>query len=161
MRREIVFILACLAAVTLLSYPEETSGETFAEEALPADAPALAPDTQTVERLRAAVSAELTKQLDADLSPEEAEVHRRLLARNRELLARQRKLEYEDPIASGIKTTLIAARRQVEALRQSLQIRLDAIEEIQEIEAERRDLMKQLQELRTKTRAEKEKTDDR
>lgn len=157
MRRELVFILACMAAVTLLL----SSAETFAGEEILADAPALVPDTQTVERLRAAVSAEFSKHFDSSLSPEEAEVYQRLVARNRELLARQRKLEYEDPIASGLKTKLIAARKQVESLRLSLQVRLDAIEEIQEIEAERRDLMNQLQELRTKTRAEKEKADDR
>ena len=118
--------------------------------------PAAGPDTNVVERIRSAVADSVSRELEASVPPESADLYRELAQRNQALLQRRRELEYEDPIASGLKKKLIAAEKEVVALRKSLQIRLDAIEEIQAIEAERIDVMQQLQKLRSQSRAAQE-----
>lgn len=70
-----------------------------------------------------------------------------LAQRNQELVARQAELEREDPIASGLRAKMVEHQREVEALRRSLKVRLEAIEEIQALEAERREVIEELQQL--------------
>lgn len=109
------------------------------------------PDTNVVERIRAAVVTSVSEELESSVPPESVELYRELAERNRALLQRRRELEYEDPIASGLKKKLVAAEKDVLALRRSLQARLDAIDEIKAVEAERRKVMQELQKLRSKS----------
>jgi hypothetical protein len=136
----VIFAVVCALAAT---------APAAEKDAVNLEAPALVPDAETVERITAAFTDQLTRQIEqAQFTPEQSLLYQQLMARNRELLQRRRQLEYEDPIASGLKKKLVAAEKDVLALRRSLQARLDAIEEIQEVEAERRKLMSQLQELK-------------
>jgi hypothetical protein len=153
MTRKGILILACAVVGCLARGAEAETGRVAV--------PAGMPDAQTVERLRTAVTEGVSRKLESELDAERAELLRRLAARNRELLEERRRLEYEDPIAAGLKEKLVAAEKEVLALRRSLQARLDALEEIRIIEAERGALMQQLQELRNKAGAAEKEAGDR
>lgn len=80
------------------------------------------------------------------------EANQHFAADNRELQARQRELELTDPIARGLREKLIEREKELLQLRQSLQSRLDAIPEIQEIRRRRDALAGELRSLRQRER---------
>lgn len=77
-----------------------------------------------------------------------AEAYEELSRENASLNQKQRECEQNDPIARGLRNKLVAAEKELVQLRQSLQSRLEAIEEIQAVELRRKELLLYVQELR-------------
>lgn len=82
-----------------------------------------------------------------------AETYRQLTAENRSLQLQQAELERKDPIANGLREKLVALEKEMKQVRASLRARLDAIEEIREIEEKRQVLIRQVELLKKEERA--------
>lgn len=81
-----------------------------------------------------------------------AEAYEELNRENALLNQRQREYERNDPIARGLREKVVAVEKELVQLRQSLQSRLEAIEEIRDIESRRKELITHLQDLKQQER---------